>query len=216
MGRRSTTSGFAATGTVTLAGSSLTCPCHVCALYSDSEEQYATFVPYVKEGIETGDRVVTFVDPNEVEERRNRLRHAGIDVNAAERNGQLEISVWDDVYLPTGSFDPEAMLSLVQEAINKGRQLGFKRTRSWGNMEWALLDMPGVEQITVYESRLNYILPLYCESIVCAYNVTRFPVGLLEDLIRAHPQLCADGYVADHPHYAPPDQLLPELESKRH
>jgi hypothetical protein len=30
-------------------------------------------------------------------------------------------------------------------------------TRLWANMEWALLDFPGVHDIVEYESRLNYI-----------------------------------------------------------
>lgn len=205
---------MATTSKVTLAGSSLGCPCHVCALYGHAEEQYGALLPFLKEGIEAGDRVISFVDPAEREERRNRLRHAGIDVEASERNGQLEISAWDEIYLTDGGFDPDAMLGLVQETINKGRQLGFKRTRAWANMEWALQDAPGVELLAIYESRLNHILPLYGEAVVCAYDVTRFPADVLEDVVRAHPDLCADGWAAVHPHYVPPDQLVPALQSK--
>lgn len=214
MGRRSVTSGLAATSTVSLAGSSLTCPCHVCALYRGAEDQYTALVPFVKEGLEAGDRVVSFVDPNECEERRARLRHAGIDVETAERNGQLDIAGWNDAYLAGGGFDPDAMLGFVQESINKGRQLGFKRTRAWANMEWALLDRPGVEQLAVYESRLNYILPLYGEAAICAYDATRFPAEVLEDVIRAHPHLYADGWTETQHHYVPPDDLVPELLNK--
>lgn len=214
MARRSKHSGLATTSKVTLAGSPLGCPCHVCALYGHADEQYAALVPFLKEGIEAGDRVISFVDPAEREERRNRLRHAGIDVEAAERNGQLEVSAWDEIYLPGGRFDPDAVLGHVQETINKGRQLGFRRTRGWANMEWALRDAPGVELLAIYESRLNHVLPLYGEALVCAYDVTRFPAGVLEDVVRAHPDLCADGGAGVHPHYVPPDQLVPELQSK--
>ncbi|HUW72668.1 MAG TPA: MEDS domain-containing protein [Methyloceanibacter sp.] len=140
--------------------------CHVCALYAHPEEQYASLVPFVTEGLEDGERIVTIVDPNEREERRNRLRRAGMDVEAAERQGQLEISSWDEMYLAQGGFDPDAMLSLVQEIINKGRQLGYKRTRAWANMEWALQEVAGVERLPIYESRLNHILPLYGEAVV--------------------------------------------------
>jgi hypothetical protein len=214
MAKRRKHSGLTTTSKVTLAGSSLGCPCHVCALYSYTEEQYAALLPFLKEGIEAGDRVISFVDPAEREERRNRLRHAGIDVEASERSGQLEISVWDEIYLTGGGFDPDAMLGLVQETINKTRQLGFKRTRGWANMEWALRDAPGVELLAIYESRLNHILPLYGEAVICAYDVTRFPACVVEDVVRAHPDLCADGWAAVHPHYVPPEQLVPELQSK--
>jgi MEDS: MEthanogen/methylotroph, DcmR Sensory domain len=213
MGRR-THAGLASTSKVTLVGHGLTCPCHVCALYSSAEEQYAALVPFVAEGLEAGERVVTVVDPAEHEERRNRLHHAGIDVAAAERHGQLEFASWDDVYLPQGSFDPDAMLTLVQETIDKGRKLGFSRSRGWANMEWALQDVEGVDRLAIYESRLNHILPLYGEAVVCAYDVTRFSAATLEDVARAHPHLCADGWASDNPHYLPPETLTPALEAK--
>lgn len=207
-------SGLAVTSTVDLAGSALTVPCHVCALYDSAEAQHAALLPFLKEGLEHGERAILVVDPLQRDERIERLKHAGIDVDDAERNGQLVIDVWNDVYFPDGRFDPDAMLNLVQEKINTGHRLGFKRTRVWANMEWALQGPPGSELLAIYESRLNYILPLYGEAVVCAYDVTRFPASLLEDVVRAHPHLCTDGCAGTNPRYEPPDDLLPELESR--
>lgn len=207
-------SGLAATGTVKLAGSALTCPCHVCALYENAEEQYATLLPFFQQGVAAGERIFSIVDAGEVEERRNRMKHAGIDVDRAERDGQLVIQTWEDTYLVGGGFDVDAMLAFVQETINTGWQRGFKRTRVWANMEWALRDAPGVENLAVYESRLNYILPLYGEAAVCAYDVTRFPPHVLEDVTRAHPQFCVDNHAGSYPRYEPPETLVPELERK--
>jgi len=45
-------------------------------------------------------------------------------------------------------------------------------------------------------------------------DVTRFSASSLEDVARAHPHLCADGWTSDNPHYVPPDELLPVLEAK--
>lgn len=205
---------MAETGRVDLAGSALTCPCHICALHYGAEDEYATLLPFFKEGYDAGERLFSVVDAREIEQRRNRFSHAGIDVGRAERDGQLVIQTWEDVYLTDGGFDVDAMLALVQENINTGRQLGFKRTRGWANMEWALHDAPGVENLAIYESRLNYILPLYAEALVCAYDVTRFSADVLEDVTRAHPQLCADGWAGSHPLYEPPEKLVPELERK--
>jgi hypothetical protein len=214
MGRHDKRSGLAATHTVILAGVPLTCPCHVCAFYNGDSDQYAALLPFITEGLAAGDRVVTFVDAHGHGDRVERLRGAGVDVAAAERNGQLEIQDWEDAYLRGGRFEPAAMLGFVQDSINTGRGRGFPRTRAWANMEWALQDVPGVEQVAVYESRLNYILPLYREAVVCAYDITRFPAAVLEDVARAHPYLLADGLVQANPHYVPPEQLVPELESK--
>jgi hypothetical protein len=56
-------------------------------------------------------------------------------------------------------------------------------------MEWALTNAPGVEQLAIYESRLNFILPLYHDASICAYDVTRFPAFVLRTS-RAHPFIC--------------------------
>jgi len=207
-------SGLAATSTVHLAGSDLTCPCHVCALYSSTEEQYDALLPFLREGLDAGERVLTFVDASERADRIERLRRAGIDVDAAQRNGQLEIATWQEIYLPDGRFDAERMLSFVQESINTGLQRGFPRSRIWANMEWALTGAPGVEQLAIYESRLNFFLPLYGDAAVCAYDATRFPASVLEDVVRGHPYLLADGFAQDNPHHVRPEQLVPELESR--
>ena len=207
-------SGLAATGTVTLAGSRLTCPCHVCALFNGAEEQYDVLLPFLKDGLDAGERALTFVDANERARRIDRLKRAGIDVDTAQRNGQLEIATWEEVYLPDGRFDAQRMLAFVQETINTGRQRGFPRTRIWANMEWALTGAPGVEQLAVYESRLNFFLPLYSDAVVCAYDATRFPASMLEDIVRGHPHLFADGFAQTNPHHVAPEQLVPELESR--
>jgi hypothetical protein len=81
-------------------------------------------------------------------------------------------------------------------------------------MEWALTNAAGVEQLAIYESRLNFILPLYHDASICAYDVTRFPAFVLRTS-RAHPYLLVDGCVQENPHYVPPEHLTPELESRR-
>jgi hypothetical protein len=186
----------------------------VCALFNGAEEQYDVLLPFLKDGLDAGERALTFVDANERARRIDRLKRAGIDVDTAQRNGQLELATWEEVYLPDGRFDAQRMLAFVQETINTGRQRGFPRTRIWANMEWALTGAPGTERLSVYESRLNFILPLYNDAVVCAYDVRRFSASVLQDVARAHPYLLADGVVQKNPHYVPPEELVPEFESK--
>ncbi len=81
------------------------------------------------------------------------------------------------------------MLDCVQEMLGTGTRRGFDRSRIWGNMEWALSSVPGVQDLAEYESRLNYIVPLYEGILVCAYDTTKFPASVLDDVLRAHPYL---------------------------
>jgi hypothetical protein len=189
--------------TVNLAGAPVRCPCHVCALFTGADAEYAVLVPFMREGCAQGERSLHLLDKNERPNRLSRLRASGIDVEAAQRTGQLHIEVWEDAYLRGGRFDADHMLEFVQEALAIGHHRGFARTRVWANMEWALAGAPGAEGLADYESRIDVILRQHGDAVVCAYDVTRFPSAIVEDVIRAHPYLLADGWGQENPHYVP-------------
>jgi hypothetical protein len=98
-------------------------------------------------------------------EHRHRLQNAGIDTVAAEANGQLDIRAWEEAYLRDGHFNQNRMLALIEEVLAKGKADGFPITRLIANMEWALEDRPGVEDLVEYETRLNYVLPKYDDAV---------------------------------------------------
>ena len=189
----------------------MNCPCHVCGLFGSDDAQYAALLPFVREGLLRRERSLHFIDEQERAERLRRLTEYGINVEDAQRKGELEIAVWEDVYLRDAKFSATSMLELVQECLSAGRRRGFPRTRIWANMEWALNDLPGVDDLVRYESRLNYFLPLSGDAVVCAYDVNRFSASVLEDVVAAHPHVFADGWGGPNPYYMPPDQLLPTL-----
>jgi len=151
---------------IRLAGAALDRYRHVCAFFHSRDEEYRVLLPFIKEGIELGDKVFQIIDPRLRQAHIQRLAEAGLDVDAAERRGQLEIRGWGDAYLRAGHFDQEAMLQLIQEVLERGKLEGFPLTRLVANMEWALEDRPGVEDIVEYEARLNYILPRYKDPVV--------------------------------------------------
>jgi hypothetical protein len=150
-----------------------------------------------------GERSLHLLDATDRANRVSRLRDSGIDVEAAQRTGQLEIEVWENAYLRGGHFDPELMLQFVQDALDEGRQRGFARTRVWANMEWALTGAPGAEGLAHYESRVNLLLTRHGDAVVCAYDLTRFPAAIVENVVRAHPYLVADGWGQENPYYVP-------------
>ncbi len=57
------------------------------------------------------------------------------------------------------------MLALVEEVLQGGKAQGFRLTRLVANMEWALEDFPGVNDLVEYETRLNYILVKYDDAV---------------------------------------------------
>jgi hypothetical protein len=150
---------------VRLAGSVLDRSRHVCAFFHRKEEEYRVLLPFFKEGFDQGHRAFHIVDPRHRAEHLRRLQEAGIPVAEAERKGQLEVRRWEDAYLRDGHFDQDRMLALIEEVLTEGKAQGFPLTRLMANMEWALEDRPGVDDIVEYETRLNYILPRYDDAV---------------------------------------------------
>jgi hypothetical protein len=152
-------------GTVRLAGSDLDRRRHVCAFFHSRDEEYQVLLPFITEGFEQGHRAFHIVDPEHRPEHLRRLEAAGIDVRQGEQAKQLEVRVWQEAYLRGGRFDQDAMLALIEEVLIDGQAQGFPLTRLVANMEWALEDRPGVEDIVEYETRLNYVLPKYDDAV---------------------------------------------------
>jgi hypothetical protein len=150
---------------IRLAGSVLDRSRHVCAFFHRKEEEYRVLLPFIKEGFDQGDRAFHMVDPRHRAEHLRRLQEAGIPVAEAERKGQLEVRRWEDAQLRDGRFDQNRMLALFEEVLAEGKAQGFPLTRLMANMEWALEDRPGVDDIVEYETRLNYVLPRYDDAV---------------------------------------------------
>ena len=69
--------------------------------------------------------------------------------------------------------------------------------------------MHGVHDLAEYESRPNYIVPLYEGVVVCAYDTSKFPAALLDDVLHSHPYILADDRLMRIPIYVTPDSRLP-------
>lgn len=151
--------------TVHLAGSVLQRSRHVCAFFHDKDDEYRVLLPFVKEGFECNDRACHVVDPECLESHLRRLETVGIDTEIGQESGQLEVLRWEDAYLRDGHFDQNRMLALIEDKLILGKQEGYRITRLVANMEWALEDRPGVEDIVEYETRLNYLLPKYDDAV---------------------------------------------------
>ena len=126
---------------VTLARSAVDRRCHVCAFFHSREDEYKVMLPFLKEGLEAGEKVFQIMDQRQRDERSQRLTDAGVDAAAAEQNGLLEVRPWENAHLSDGRFDQHAMIALV-EGIAKDGEKRSGVTRLWANMEWALEDFP--------------------------------------------------------------------------
>jgi hypothetical protein len=187
---------------------------HVCGFFRSREEEYRVLLPLTKEGFERGEKVFHIVDPEHRPERMRRLEEVGISPAAVRRPGQVEVRGWEDAHARGGRFDQEAMITLLEETLRGAKADGFGHTRLWANMEWALGEFPGVEDLVEYETRVNYLLTKNLDLVVCAYNLTKFGAGVMMDVLRTHPLVIIDGFLHENPFFVQPDEFLRVLRAR--
>jgi DcmR-like sensory protein len=201
--------------TITLGRATFNCRCHVCAFFYSREDEYNVLLPFMLEGLLAGDTAIQILDKDHRAERIRRLSEHGIDTEDAEQNGQFDVRTWEDAYLQPGRSDQDAMIAMLQEIGTSGEWRGSGVTRLWANMEWALLDCLGGDDLLEYESHVNDVLPKYDIATVCSYDPSKFRAALMVDVLRTHPQVIVGGILQENPFYAPPAEFLRELESRR-
>jgi DcmR-like sensory protein len=188
---------------------------HICAFFNSIDEQHRVLRPFIAEGFADGDKSFHYVDPERREEHLSWLADAGINVPEVMGTGQLEVQPWQDATLRGGRFELETWLSTFEEVLQSGPTAGYRQTRFFGHMEWALADLPGTENLMEYETRVNYVIPKYEDTVICAYDLTKFGASAAMDALRTHPFVIIGGLLQENPFYVSPDQLLSEIRERR-
>jgi DcmR-like sensory protein len=200
--------------TVNLARATLNCRCHVRAFFHSREDEYEVMLPFMKEGIDAGDRAVYILDKHQRTERLQRLADTGVDTARIEESGQLEVRPWEDAHLKGGRFDQHAMIALLENVAKVGTSRGTRITRLWANMEWVVTNFPEAYDIIEYESRVNRTLLDYDMATICVYDLTKFSASIVMDILRTHPQVIVGGILQKNPFYVPPEDFLRELDAR--
>ena len=196
---------------IPFAGSELGGYRHVCAFFNSPQEEYATLLPFVRDGLERGERAYHVLPARYRQEHLDQLRSAGIDVRAAQQRRQLEVAAPDEVYLRNGRFDKEAMLEVIQEALKAGPTLGFPLTRLIAHAEAVLQYGSVANEWIEYETRLNDVLPHYHDPVICTYDANLLNGAIAVDILRTHPVVIIGGRLYENPFFVPPTKFLPEI-----
>jgi hypothetical protein len=188
---------------------------HICAFFNSPDEQHRVLRSFIKDGFDQGDKAFHLVDPEQREEHLRRLAEAGIDVEEAMDTGQLEVRPWQDGPLRGERFDQDTWLASFEQVLQSGPSTGYAQTRFLAQMEWALVDLPGVDDLIEFETRVNYVCPKYDDAVICAYDLSKFEASVVIYALRTHPAVIIGGLLQENPFFVPPDELLIELRERR-
>jgi hypothetical protein len=200
---------------IPFAGSHLDEVRHVCAFFNSEDEEYRVLLPFIKDGIECGDKAVHVVNPDQRHNHLRRLTGAGIDVDAAIRRGQFELRTNTEAYLQNGRFDPDRMLQVFEQLASGNAAGGFPLSRIVCRMDWAADDRSNIDKLVGFESRVNDVWRRHDDAVICVYDLAKFGGDTVVDIMRTHPMVIVGGVLYQNPFFVPPEEFLGELRQRQ-
>jgi len=188
---------------------------HFCSIYESPQEHYAVAVPFIRIGLDRGEKCIYIADDGTVGDVRQAMQSEGIDVERAIASKALLLATKEQAYLEHGSFHPDWMFTFWKEATQLAMSEGFSALRATGETEWVLRGGRGLERWMEYESRLTHTLSENNCSALCQYNRRLFPPELILDVIRTHPMVVYGSTVCRNLYYVPADEFLGTNQTAR-
>ena len=185
---------------------------HLCAFFYDQSEELRRLLPYVADGLAAGEKAIHFVHFENREKHLQRLAEGGIDVEAMERNGQLEVVAGPSGSLEGSRFDQGRALEIIDRLLSQAREKGFRQSRFIGFMDWTQ-DLRS-EELIPFEALVNPVLKKYDDPVICSYDLSHFKGADVVNVMRTHPAALIAGVVQQNPFYIPPQQVLEELRER--
>jgi signal transduction histidine kinase len=181
---------------------------HVCPIYETPEEQLSVVVPYLQQGLNTGERCLYIADEDSIAEVVEVLARAGVEVTRERQLGALHLLSKVQRLLPSGVFSPEEMVEFLRGAERQALADGFSGLRVAGEMTWVLELDPDCRRLIEYEASLNRHLENSQSVIICQYNRQRFSPAIIHDVLRTHPLVIFGQQSYANPYYEPPEIVL--------
>lgn len=178
---------------------------HICFYYDSPAEQWATVTAYLRQGLRRRERCFYVTDSRKTDEVVAELARRRIDVDRERRRGSLVLLTTHEAHIKDGRFDAEAMLRLLNDAVEQALDDGYAGLCAAGEMTWMMLKAPGVHQAMAYEALMNEFYPNNRATGLCLYDRSRFDGALLCDSLRTHPRIIsASAGLVENPFYEPP------------
>jgi DNA-binding CsgD family transcriptional regulator len=179
---------------------------HFCALYSGRAERDRLLFPFLQEGIREGDKCLCLIDDAEPAEIRNRVEKQQ-NGELLNQSKQLDVDRASEAYLQSGRFSVGQMISFLAVRLTQAAESEFPLLRAAGEMSWVLPQADGAKDLFAYESAVNQLVEHKPAVFMCMYDLRRFGISMLVDVLKTHPKVLLDGMVLNNPNYLAPTAL---------
>jgi len=164
---------------VVLEGVSIAYGRHICTLYETPLGRLRWSVPFLQDGLKSGDCCFLVATPAAQEEILSHVREDYDGLDEAIARGQL--------ILTNGIADGEAMCRFVERSIVMATRKSYRSFRLLGDMSWCLALGMTQEELFAYEHRFNreigHSFPLVS---VCQYDARDFTGPAILNALKCH------------------------------
>jgi PAS domain S-box-containing protein len=181
---------------------------HLCSIYGDEQEHYRVVAPFLRIGLDRGEKCIYVADDGTENIIREALEAEGIDVDLALATNALVLSTAEQVYLRQGNFDPDRMLAFWSDATHIAMNQGFAALRAADDSRWVVNGAVRHEHWIEYESRLTGTLAEINCLVLCSYDRRQSSPELILDVIRTHPTVAYGGTVSQNSHHLPAERFV--------
>ena len=165
---------------------------HICLMYRTSAEQFAAVVPWIRFGIDQGERCIYCADDNDVGIVRAHLASQGILEETSHQPGVSIFATNAANFVRGSCIDLDDFLAHFEGLCTKAQQQGSKVIRLACEMTWTLNCTNGVEQLIEFEARLDRASTLQLRTL-CQFNLNRFGATFVREIVRIHPHIVFEG-----------------------
>jgi signal transduction histidine kinase len=181
---------------------------HQCLIYETPEERLAALIPFLRLGLERGERCVYATNDDEIAYVALALAQFGVDVDSATRSGALTILEPRQTYFRHGAFDPDRMIDWLYSEAEATQQKGYPALRLAGEASWALATPGDTERLMEYEAKLAGFFEDANSLALCLYDRRRFAPEVVRDALLTHPHVVHGGRSCHNPYYVPSGAFL--------
>lgn len=172
---------------------------HRALVYSSADEFLAATVPFVREGLRAGDRVLAVSTPENVDALAGAL---------APHGGLIDRPDSREWYAAPG----KTLLAYKRYVDEHGD--GGRRVTIVGEPVWSDRAPAAVREWARYESVINMAFADTATRILCPYDARVLPEPILDHAERSHPTLASAFGDRPSPHYLEPAAFCARLDSE--
>jgi signal transduction histidine kinase len=189
---------------------------HACALFDSAGcgDDWATIVPFFKEGLSRGERCQLMVD--DAEQRRvamQVLSEAGVDSELEVQRGAL--TFFEQGPQMFARFNPRVQLRALEVAVSQSLAGGFSGVRFCGASPYSPPGAVVDERAWLeFEALMSDASRRWKVITICRHDLRRSRPSFLREILRVHPKAVLGPLVFPCTYYEPPKMVLGQVSDE--